>query len=224
MSSIERLVEGYLGAINISVHQEFSFLKEKFRALDNPSRLQGLIDEQRDLYERQVFRHSKNFREHYERFCEQHDISTVFPGDDGLKDDVLAHFFINHDKQLHRILHAQEKSLKTNPITRYLRKVSHTRTRDYLLKEEQVYGELLLLLHTKAKSAEQLSEDFAHLDYLERIRQGSRQAAIPISAVPLGPLELVALPFWASYLSVGLLEKHNAAFSSWQQTKKHRIH
>jgi hypothetical protein len=48
-------------------------------------------------------------------------------------------------------------------------------------------------------------------------------AAIIITMVPLGPLEVLSFPFWGTYFSLKELVKHRDNYEIWKSSEKYRL-
>lgn len=208
---IERLVEGYVSAISKSLHQEFSFLKRKYR-----EDVGVVIAEQKKAYEQNILRHSRNFQAHYRRL-EEHGMGAH-------KEDVIAHFFTDHDKKFRNILRNQERSLAAGPLCQRVRKFTHRTTQDYLLQEEQLYSELLTLVHTRTEKIDAISKKLRFDERYDALMNKALATTLVSEVALLGPLEVLSLPLWGAYFSLKGLQDHHAHFEQWRGIKKHRIH
>ncbi len=209
--SIEAYCELFLDSVSRAVHDEFSYLRRKHDEPPLP-----VITEQRENY-KHVQRHTHFFDSRY-RVLERRvgDIPHV-------KEDVLAHFFTTHNKQFINLLDKQEASFGHGKLRTKLDSFLHRDYTAYLHKEEELFSELLYLLHTKNDRIEELAKKFSRDEWYEKIREGTMLTALGSEIVLLGPLEILSVPLWGVYFGMGTLEKLSHQFDDWRHIKKHRI-
>lgn len=161
-------------------------------------------------------RHSRNFERHYAHLQER-------VGRENHKQDVIAHFFTNHDEKFHKILHNQEKSLNCGPLADRVRRMTHRTTNDYLLAEEQLYSELLTLVHTKTEKIDFIARRLLLDERYDAVTKNALTVTLASEALLLGPLEVLSLPLWGAYFGLKEIRDHHKHFEQWRSIRKHRI-
>lgn len=86
-----------------------------------------------------------------------------------------------------------------------------------------MFNELLDIFVSKSQIVEEEYNEIRNFELFNRIKSYVLDASVIITAVPLGPLEVLSLPFWTTYFSMGQLVKLRENYNRWKIYGKIRI-
>lgn len=145
----------------------------------------------------------------------------------------LFHFIIKHVTEYFQNLKNEQVALlnednwingnKIQKARLWFNEKRHHTYLDFLKLEEKFFNEVLNLFLQRTQSLQLQIKLIEENKAREKIIQYVKTGAITITAVPLGPLEVLSVPFWGAYLSLEYLSKFRKDFKEWQRIEKNRI-
>ena len=238
---MENITRDYLKKIletnNSVLHSTFDSIKNKTKNYHNKDYDSFLkwVEKQKNEYE-VVRRHYNNFLKrknliHKEIFGDDLEASQRKNLEEILeRDEILGIFFIDHIDEIEKILKKQEKEIKSPPkkgkigwITEKYKSKTRQDLVGLLHKEEELFSEYLSLYWTKIQDLENRSKYYKEHELYDKIKDYVLKGSVAITAVPLGPIELLSIPLWGTYLSMESIEKLNKNFEDWRKIEKPRI-
>lgn len=218
------------------LYTELDYLKKKNEAYHekNFSQISEMINSQKQLYEKEIphFYYFENHKQIISKELFGRDLGGEESERLGAllnRDDFLIHFFTKHEKNYSNILEEQHQALWRNEegLLKKIRQVYHkgskTRLVDFFHREEELFSEFLELYMQRAGDLQKMYNYYEHKELHDKLETYVLKGSMAVSAVPLGPLELLSLPLWGTYISMHELENLSSNFSEWRKINKARI-
>ena len=232
-SHTQEYVKNLLEMYRNIIRNEFIFLKEKHDSYKskNYEALKQLILKQKEEFQI-VLRHTLFYEHHIDLISVELGINTQWLNAQEhtrlhnlfTKDNFIGGFIIKHSNIFLDILDKQLQSLKNREgILGKLDVLRYGTIETNLQQEEEIYNELLSLFIQKIELMQKYINYENKHELYESIKGYVFKASITITAVPIGPLELLSIPFWGVYFAMNEWEKHSQEFGEWRKIKKKRI-
>ena len=215
------------------IYNEFNYLRRKHELFTSQDyeKLKELIFEQRKEFQ-VVLRHTLFYETHMDLISVELGINIQELNSQELnrlhnlftKDNFIGGFIVKHSNIFLEILNKQLQSLKNRGgILGKLDVFRFGTIENNLQKEEEVYNELLSLFIQRIEFMQKYINYENKHELYESIKGYVFKASITITAVPIGPLELLSIPFWGVYFVMNEWEKHSQEFGEWRKIKRRRI-
>ena len=227
-SKVQNYIQNFFNLFTNLVREEFTYLKKKNLYLINEefSKIEELIKQQKIALS-VIIRHSKFFENHIQLIAKE--LGFNFENNEQLKrfnelmfkEHLFCGFITSHTSSFISILDKQLSSIQNSQ--KFLATVRFGSLQRHIEKEEELYNEFLKVFIEKIERIEQLIQYEQKHEHFQKIEQYVLTAAVSITAIPLGPLELASIPFWGIYFSIQVWKKHSNEFENWRMIEKNRI-